>query len=100
MFFYFLESDEMVFPMVFCLVYENFLHCTCTSGPVVLCFYNSKNLNCIGALSFFKICSHIFMILKSIWSSDFVTPKQEVKQKICGMKFFCSYFKVEGENGF
>ena len=29
-------------------------------------FYNSKNLNCIGALSFFffKICSHIFMIFE------------------------------------
>ena len=33
--------------------------------------YNSKNLNCIGALSFFKICSHISVILKSNWSSDF-----------------------------
>ena len=28
-------------------------------------------MNCIGALSFFKICSHIFMILKSNWSGDF-----------------------------
>ena len=27
-------------------------------------FYNSKNLNCIGALSFFKICSHIFLIFE------------------------------------
>ena len=27
-------------------------------------YYNSKNLNCIGALSFFKICSHIFMIFE------------------------------------
>ena len=27
-------------------------------------FYNPKNLNCIGALSFFKICSHIFMIFE------------------------------------
>ena len=28
---------------------------------LLLFFYSSKNLNCIGALSFFKICSHIFM---------------------------------------
>ena len=28
-------------------------------------FCNSKNLNCIGALSFFKICSHIFIIFVS-----------------------------------
>ena len=34
-------------------------------------FYNSKNLNCIGALSVLKICSHIFMFLKSNWSRDF-----------------------------
>ena len=27
-------------------------------------FYISKNLKCIGALSFFKICSHIFMIFE------------------------------------
>ena len=32
-------------------------------GDIVV-FYNSKNLNCIGALSFFKICSHIFMIFE------------------------------------
>ena len=29
-----------------------------------LSFYNSKNLNCFWALSFFKICSHIFIILE------------------------------------
>ena len=34
-------------------------------------FYNSKILNCIGALSFIKICSRIFKIFKSNWSSDF-----------------------------
>ena len=44
--------------------------------------YNSKNKNCVWALSFFKICSHIFMIFvvvklgsvvlgKSKWGSDF-----------------------------
>ena len=38
---------------------------------LLLVFYNSKNLNCIGALSFFKICSHIFLIFESNWSSDF-----------------------------
>ena len=27
-------------------------------------FHNSKKLNYIGALSFFKICSHIFMIFE------------------------------------
>ena len=27
-------------------------------------FYNPKNLNCIGALSFFYICLHIFMIFE------------------------------------
>ena len=31
---------------------------------LLLVFYNSKNLNYIGALSFFKICSHIFMIFE------------------------------------
>ena len=31
---------------------------------VLLSFYNSKNLNCIGALSFFIDCSHIFMIFE------------------------------------
>ena len=36
------------------------------SAPIIelLFFYNSKNLNCFGALSFFKICSHIFMIFE------------------------------------
>ena len=27
----------------------------------LIVFYNSKNLSCIGGLSFFKISSHIFM---------------------------------------
>ena len=31
------------------------------SAPI---FYNSKSLNCIGSLYFFKICSHIFMIFE------------------------------------
>ena len=41
-----------------------------SSQPAIIAllfFYNSKNLNCIGALSFFfffKICSHIFMIFE------------------------------------
>ena len=30
----------------------------------IVVFYNSKILNCIGALSFFKICSLIFMIFE------------------------------------
>ena len=35
-------------------------------------FYNSKNLNCIGALSFFLRFVHTFSwFLKSNWSSDF-----------------------------
>ena len=41
---------------------------TAIAGAIIgllLVFYNSKNLNCIGALSFFfKICSHIFIIFE------------------------------------
>ena len=40
---------------------------TAIAGAIIgllLVFYNSKILNCIGALSFFKICSHIFMIFE------------------------------------
>ena len=50
-------------------------NCTCLIAAVslsngsylgaLLFYYNSKNLNCIGALSFFvKICSHFFMIFE------------------------------------
>ena len=40
-------------------------------GHIVVFFYNSKKLKCIGTLSFFKICSHIFMIFEENWSTDF-----------------------------
>ena len=61
-------------------------------------FYNSMNLNCFGALSFLKICSHIFMILKSNWSSDFghaETGGERKSELFCGVKFFRPKFKVE-----
>ena len=38
---------------------------TAIAGAIIgllLVFYMLKNLNCIGALSFFKICSHIFEV--------------------------------------
>ena len=69
---------------------------TAIAGAIIgllMVFYNSKNLNCIEALSFFKICSHIFIGVVNL-----VTPKQEVEQKsewFSGVKFFCSNFKVE-----
>ena len=47
---------------------------TAIAGAIIgflLVFYNSKNMNCIGVLSFFKICSHICMIFEVNWSSDF-----------------------------
>ena len=69
----FLDShcDQKWLSQVFCLVFENSL--TCTSGLVLLYFfYNSKNLNCIGVLSFFLRSVHTFSwFLKSIWISDF-----------------------------
>ena len=45
---------------------DNFTSRTAIAGAIIgvlLVFYNSKNLNCIGALSF-KICSHIFIIFE------------------------------------
>ena len=66
-------------------------------------FYNSKNLNCIGALSFFLRSVHTF---SWFWSQIgvviLVTPKQEMERKsewFCGVNFFRSNFKVEWENG-
>ena len=48
---------------------------TAIAGAIIgllLVFYNSKNLNCIGALSFFLSSVHTFSgFLKSNWSSDF-----------------------------
>ena len=48
---------------------------TAIAGAIIgllLVFYNSKNLNCIGALSFFLRSVHTFSwFLKSNWSSDF-----------------------------
>ena len=39
---------------------------------LLLVFYNSKILNCIGALSFFKdLFTHFYYFLKSNWSGDF-----------------------------
>ena len=78
---------------------------TAIAGAIIgllLVFYNSKNLNCIGALSFFKICSHVFMILKSNWSSDFghaETANGAKNRVLLRHEFFCSSFKVEWENG-
>ena len=44
-----------------CLVFNSREAIVAIIGEIVVFFYNSKNLNCIGALcSFFKICSHIF----------------------------------------
>ena len=40
---------------------------TAIAGAIIgllLVFYSSKNLNSIGALSFIKICSHLFMIFE------------------------------------
>ena len=54
-------------------------------------FYNLKNLICIGVLSFFKICSHIFMIFKSNWSSDFghtETGSGRKKRVVLQLEFF------------
>ena len=61
-------------------------------------FYNSKNLNCIGALSFFLRSVHTILsfFTLSFFRSQIkvvilVTPKQEMKQKsewFCGVKFF------------
>ena len=66
-------------------------------------FYNSKNLNCIGALSFFK---DLFTHFNDFWSQIevviLVTSKQEIKRKskwFCGVQFYHSNFKVEWENG-
>ena len=65
-------------------------------------FYNSKNLNCNGALSFFKDLFTHFHFWSQIVVVILVTPKQEVEQKsewFCGVKFFSSNFKVEWEYG-
>ena len=43
---------------------------TAIAGAIIgllLVFYNSKSLNCIGALYFFKICSHILFIMILLW---------------------------------
>ena len=61
----------------------------------IVVFYNSKNLNCIGALSFLKFCSHIFMIFMSNWSSDFghdKTGSGAKKPVVLRCEFFCSNF--------
>ena len=47
----------------FCSVNENFLNCT--SGLVLLCFLQFKEFELYwGAVFFFKVCSHIFMIFE------------------------------------
>ena len=90
----------------------------CISGLVLLSFYNSKNLNCIKALSFFtiqriwillgrclffKICSHIFIIFEvklEWWFWSRRNRKWSKKNEwFCGVIFFRSNFKVEWENG-
>ena len=50
----------------------NMLFNSHTAGAIIcflLVFYNSKNLNCIEALSFFS--RSVLTFLKSNWSSDF-----------------------------
>ena len=92
-----------------------------------LVFYNSKNLNCIGALSFYgakmSIGEVLFIIIQRIWivlgrclflisvhtfswflksnlSSDFgdaETGSGAKKRVVLGRDIFCSNFKVEWE---
>ena len=66
-------------------------------------FYSSKNLNFIGALSFFLRSVHTFSwFLSRMGVVILVTPKQEMERKsewFCGVMFFRSNFKVEWENG-
>ena len=49
-------------------VFGSWLITASASQPAIIAllifFYYSKNMNCIGALSFFKICSHVFMIFE------------------------------------
>ena len=63
-------------------------------GALLFCnsknFYNSKNLNCFGALSFFK---DLFIYFREFWSQIgvviLVTPKQEMERKS-----ECSFFAL------
>ena len=61
-------------------------------------FHNSKNLNCIGALSFRDLFTHFHDFCSQIGVVILVTPKQEVERKsewFCDVKFCHSNFKVE-----
>ena len=65
-------------------------------------FTIQRNWIVLGRCLFFKICSHIFMILSQIGVVILVTPKHEMERKserFCGVNFFRSNFKVEWENG-
>ena len=79
---------------------------TCFSNlqrKIILVFLQCKEFELFWALSFFKVCSHIFMIFEvklEYWF--FFTLKQEVERKselFCGVNFFRSNFKAECENG-
>ena len=79
---------------------------TAIAGSIIgllLVFYNSKNLNCIGALSFFLRSVHIFSwFLKSNWSSDFghaETGNWAKKRVVLRREIFRSNFKVEWDYG-
>ena len=69
---------------------------------MLLIFYNSKNLNCIGALSFFQIFLRFFRLFhaseKSNYSGDFGHTEivKEAKNRV-GLRrdFFQNTFKVE-----
>ena len=66
--FEFLRNQELRFSYIKINRYKSLINGrTAIAGAIIgllLVFYNSKNLNCIGALSFFKMCSHIFMIFE------------------------------------
>ena len=61
----FLSNKLIVFLFLFffCLIAALIFSAGYYSAPIL---YNSKNLNCIGTLSFLKICSHFFFIFELI----------------------------------
>ena len=67
---------------------------------LLLIYYNSKNLNCFGALFFLRSVHTFSWFLKSNCSSDFghAETGSGAKKRFCGVKIFCSNFKVEWES--
>ena len=53
---------------------------------VLLVFYITKSLTCIGALSFFKIFSDTSWFFKSTWSSDIGLAETGKEQKASGSR--------------